>query len=515
MRPDTLPSRREHARRRPKQVSAEITDGCEWLIDNAAAYDRIVGSITGAKSSIRITQLAFDPDCIAYGTGHKPDVSLAGIVAAASRDRGVDVCILMNQTLLLDTVTPLRKWFVSHSAKNVKVRGVSRFPQLLHAKMVIVDDEEAFLVGSPFVNGYWDESSHMPVDSRRPARELGGRPLHDVSIRLTGSPVVEAKAIFDDWWKTANGRCQLADDNADQPIRPNIRSKRKNAAVQLVSTCPGSAARRGRKEILEACLSGISRASSLIYIEHQYLSSRPIVRALRDALDKNADLELVIVLNQNPDVTAYRRWQNDRLRKSGLLAHPRVGVFSLWTAEPRSGRLVIASQVFVHSKVLIVDDNWAMVGSANLDGVSLDSYGDDFAGPVARRLFRKVRNFDIDAVVRDGADGVPANGLVASLRSRLWAEHLGMNRGATMLRPPSGWLALWRKRARHNVLALDLNDTRHRFRGFVLPHSIKPTPAKQWADLGIRSKCEAPTLAFNPGWMEVYLSPNWVLNMFA
>jgi phosphatidylserine/phosphatidylglycerophosphate/cardiolipin synthase-like enzyme len=249
-------------------------------------------------------------------------------------------------------------------------------------------------------------------------------------------------------------------------------------------------------------------------VEHQYLSSRPIVKALKAALDRNADLELVIVINQNPDVTAYRRWQNDRLETSGLMKHPRVGVFSLWTTEPRSGRLVIASQVFVHSKVLIVDDNWAMVGSANLDGVSLDSYGDDFAGPVARRLFRKVRNFDVDAIVRDGIDGIPANGFVASLRSRLWAEHLGMHPGATIQRPTTGWLPLWRKRARQNDTALGMNDTRHRFRGFVLPHSMKPTPEKQWADLGIRSNSAAPKLAFNPGWIEVYLSPNWIRNMF-
>jgi phosphatidylserine/phosphatidylglycerophosphate/cardiolipin synthase-like enzyme len=194
--------------------------------------------------------------------------------------------------------------------------------------------------------------------------------------------------------------------------------------------------------------------------------------------------------------------------------HPRVGVFSLWSAEPRSGRLIVASQVFVHSKVLIVDDTWAMVGSANLDGVSLDSYGDDFAGPVARRLFRKIRNFDVNAIVRDGIDGVPHNGFVASLRSRLWAEHLGMNPGATMLRPESGWLSLWTKRARQNVKALDLNDTRHRYRGFVLPHSTKPTPTKQWTDIGIKSSSVSPALAFNPGWVEVYLSPNWIRNMF-
>ena len=38
------------------------------------------------------------------------------------------------------------------------------------------------------------------------------------------------------------------------------------------------------------------------------------------------------------------------------------------------------TQVFVHSKVVAVDDRWAMVGSADLDGVSLHSYGDDFRG---------------------------------------------------------------------------------------------------------------------------------------
>ena len=150
----------------PRQHQEE----CEWLIDNAAAYDRIIQSIVAAKSSIRISQLAFDADCIAYGSGESADISVAGVVAAAARDRGVDVRILMNQTLLLDTVTPLRKWLASHSAKTVRVRGVSRFPQLLHAKMVVVDDAEVFLVGSPFVNGYWDNSRHAPTDSRRPMR---------------------------------------------------------------------------------------------------------------------------------------------------------------------------------------------------------------------------------------------------------------------------------------------------------------------------------------------------------
>ncbi|MEO5903654.1 MAG: phospholipase D-like domain-containing protein, partial [Gemmatimonadaceae bacterium] len=173
-----------------------------------------------------------------------------------------------------------------------------------------------------------------------------------------------------------------------------------------------------------------------------------------------------------------------------------------------------ASQIFVHSKVMVVDDNWAMVGSANLDGVSLHSYGDDFAGPVARRLFRDVRNFDLNAIVRDGCDDVAPNGFVSSLRSKLWAEHLGMSAAATRTRPPKGWLGMWRKRAKENVIALKSNDSRHRYHGSVLPYSTRATPAKQWLELGISSLTALRMLEFDPGLMEVYLSPNWVRNMF-
>ena len=490
---------------------------CEWLIDNAATYDHLVRSIRNAQSSIWISQLGLDVDCIAYGTGGAPDVNLADLIVEAATDRCVDVRILMNKTLLLDTVTPLRKWLASRDAPSVQVRGMSRFPQLLHAKMVVVDEEEVFLVGSPFVNGYWDDSTHAPTDARRPMRELGGRPLHDVSVRLTGSPVCDAMQLFTDWWNAAS-----ADDCAEAKQTTVIerdngvfaRRPDKNAAVQLVSTSPSSEARRGRTDILHACLDGIGRARSLIYIEHQYLSARPVVDALESALAQNADLEIIILLNQNPDITAYRRWQNDRLKRSGLKSHPRVGIFSLWSTETKSDRIRATSQVFVHSKVLIVDDSWAMVGSANLDGVSLHSYGDDFAGPFARRLFRNVRNFDVTAVIRDGVDGVDANGAIASLRTKLWAEHLGMNAGATRERPAAGWLSLWRKRAEKNVAALDINDVHHRFRGFVLPYSERATPAAQLSSLGIRRRSDSPTLRFNPGWMEVYLSPNWVRNMF-
>ncbi len=508
MRADTLElfKNRPFASPAPKPVREE----CEWLIDNSVAYDRLLASIDGARRSVWITQLALDPDCVAYGGSGSPDVNVAEAIVDAAKSRDVAVRILLNQTILLDTVKPLQKWLVTRGATTIAVRGMKRFPHLLHAKMILVDGDELFLVGSPFVNGYWDDVHHAPVDSRRPHRELGGRPLHDVSVRLTGPAVGEAITVFNEWWKQGAGDSGVERNSPTAPVTANYRS----SDARLVTTSPSSQARRGRKDILDSCIEGISRARSLIYIEHQYLSARPVVDALKTTIEKNKDLEVIIVLNQNPDVTAYRRWQNQRLGSAGLLTHPRVGVFSLWSMERQEDRIVGVTQVFVHSKVVVVDETWVMAGSANLDGVSLHSYGNDFAGPVARRLFHNVRNFDVNVVVRESSSGSMKQGTVAALRTRLWAEHLGTNAGAVSSRPETGWLSVWRRRAARNVAALDQDESTHRFRGFVLPYSTRTTPSKQLSDIGVRQHADSPALRFNPGWAEVYLSPNWVRNMF-
>ena len=120
----------------------------------------------------------------------------------------------------------------------------------------------------------------------------------------------------------------------------------------------------------------------------------------------------------------------------------------------------------------------------------------------------------MNAIVRDGVDGVAKSGVVAALRVRLWSEHLGSSTRALQRRPEAGWLPAWRKRADKNVVALDTNDSRHRYRGFVLPYSVCATPAGQWLDMGIQKRDNSPDLRFKPNWMEVYFSPNWVRNMF-
>ena len=510
-------------------VTPDAERGVEWLIDNRVAYERLVAAIRGAHRSIRMSQLAFDADCVAYATGESARLGEDGgsllvdaLLHACASAASIDVRLLLNASLLVDTTRALRRRLraAGDPGRRIEVRGVRRFPQLLHAKLLVVDDREAFLIGSPFVNGYWDDSRHRPLDARRPLRELGGRPLHDLSIRLTGHAVAELAAIFDQLWDACGQpRRAPARAAASPPAQPSVAPDAR-AAVGIASTMPRrmlASVPRGVTQILDACLRGISRARSLIYIEHQYLSSRPVIGALAAALACAPELEMVVVLNQNPDVTAYRGWQNARLRESGLLHHPRVGVFALWSAErteatgtqPAITRL---NQVFVHSKVLTVDDGWATVGSANLDGVSLDSYGDDFSGRLARRIFRTVRNIDVNVVLDDDVHAAHQAWPVRDLRTRLWAEHLGGEPTGMVNRPATGWLPVWRARARANVAALGCGAVATP--SFILPYSERATPARQLADVGVRSQDGTLDLRFTPGWLEVHCSPGWVRNMF-
>ena len=505
-----------------------------WLIDNAEAYGRLLESLRSARRSVRIAQLAFDADCAAYSGASLAasplrDAVIAETLVDLATANGPEIRVLLNATWILDTARPLRKFFAGRgvAAERIQVRGMSRFPHFMHAKLVLVDGDEAFLLGSPFVNSYWDDGGHIPFDARRPLRELGGRPLHDVSLHLRGPVVGDLEAMFSSVWSACG---------ATEPATPSSRSvavstsaPQRATGMRLVCDAPDGilpGSPDGAMHMLGELLEGIARARSFIYIEHQYLTSRPIVAALTEALRRAPTLEIIIVLNQNPDLTAYRAWQNVQLEEHALLHHPRVGVFTLWSSDAHPGRPGVTriNQLFIHSKVVVVDDAWAVVGTSNLDGVSMGDYGADFAGTLGRRVFRGVRNVEVNVVI-DAADanGPDAESIV-TLRERLWSEHLGVPRDALGVGAHGGWLAMWRESARANVSTLSPGGAGDAERGLLapspsmighlLPYSERAFPRQQLADVGVEIDPGQLELCYDPTWFSVHLSPHWIRNIF-
>lgn len=486
-----------------------------WLVDNGKAYGAIAAAIAGAQHTIAISQLALDADFVgsaAADSESEPVVPFIQLLMDAVRERDVSVRILLNTTLLLDTLNPLRRFLAGQlfQDERLQLRGLGFFPQLLHAKIVIVDSEVAFLVGSPFVNGYWDSGAHSPVDSTRPVRELAGRPLHDVSVQISGTPVGAVEKFYEQLWAAGVG-----DDDAAAP-KPASRDRVWSStapAVRIDTTVPEGIASfgSGSTAILRTLKGALRRATSLIYLEQQYLSSQRIFTELRRALERNPGLEIIIVSNQNPDVTAYARWQVAGLREFGMLDHPRVGLFALWSGSQVGSRREL-NQVFVHSKVVIADDKWVMCGSANLDGVSLHSYGADFAGMLGRRVFRNVRNFDVAASV-DGFDDSGDLEIAQSLRHDLWSEHLGHHYNPAHPVPAEGWVVRWREIAAQNTELLN-SGVISKKGAFILPYSVSGKPGAQLTDCGVDWKNDSLHLQFNPGWVERRFELGWVRNMF-
>jgi len=511
--PALVPAPRPGVVRPPPPPGVSRGNAVEFLPDTAAALGRVAAACRRAERSIWISQLAFDADCLCAAGPEGGGELLVDVLLEAAGARGVEVRILLNGSILMDTGPALRRFLAGAGAdpERIEVRGVDAFPRIMHAKLVVVDAAEAFLVGSPFVNGYWDDGAHRPADPNRTGDDLAGRPIHDLSTRVAGPAVGELAEWFAEVW---NGASRGGGPDLRPPAAPVLppASAPGGSSLRVVRTVPGGvlpARPKGSTEILDAYLEAIAGARSLVYLENQYFSARPVREALSAALRASPELEVVLVLNQNPDITAYRAWQNRRLAEGELLTHPRVGVFALWSAAPsaRGPRRTEVTQLFIHSKTAVVDDAWATTGTANLDGVSLHSYGDDFSGWPGRRIFRGVRNFDLNLVVLDGLRDEPATGVAAALRRRLWARHLGVPEAALVERSADGWLPLWRAAAAENARRLARGEVP---RGHVLPYTTAPRPAAQLRALGIDPEIAGIDLRFDPGWVEVLWSPGWL-----
>ena len=455
------------------------------LIDSQVALAQMVDAVSHATSAVYLTQSEFHPNFVAvYDAAPalvletpRPEGVLTDVICRTAQKNAVRVFILLNQNLVLpDSLGAIQKVFEGTS---VCVRGFpTSGPHVMHAKVLIIDEEEAFIIGSPFRQDYWDGSDHLIYDRRRGSGDV--QPKHDVSLHLRGSAVTHVAECFAQLWNYVShtqfeGRGEIALPLSRSPPAGS-------QSLQIVrSVTPMTLTRKGETGILEAYRRAISNARDFIYLENQYFTSRAIVSALRSALKNSSDLQIILLINENPDMPSYRLRQHDALKRLGLdvkrspLGHPRIGVFTLWSRGFEAGRLTLR-RCYVHSKVAIVDDVWATIGSANLDGPSLDRAEEfkPFANP------RKHRSMELNAILCNL--GNPKDASVARLRRSLWREHLEAEE-ALASRPSGGWLALWKRIATDNVASL--NSQRPKMDGRILPYSTEANSKKELTALGV------------------------------
>ncbi len=495
---------------------AFVTRGNEvtLLIDNIDAWGHINASFKAAERSIEFTQLNFftptfaanaqnESPILVFRFGPPPLTTTALRRVSTQDDRpeavlrekaeqdSVSVRILLDHLripLLTFLVALFRdptqadevaEYFRRAGATSVKTYPfLPAFYRRMHLKVAFVDGMEAISIASPFRPGYLDDAGHAIEDPRRGGAADTAFPLHDVSLAVKGPAVADAYDAFRLHWNAA-----LPEEDAEEKVQSIERADERPggpdtiAALQVVRTLDDELfdeRRQGELGILEGYLRAFGQAEKYIYCETQYLTNPAIADALVKAVSDRPALRVIIILNINPDIATYPRMQqkliNELFNRLPQGRPPQVGVFTRWTFEPANPpRRPRIAPIWLHSKVAIVDDVWATVGSANLDGASLDRTDLWAWLEVVDR-----RHSELNFNLLNAVDGQPSTDLVAQLRRRLWSEHLGvpLDDARLALGTGAGAFDLWSVQSAAALQALQQPSTAPASSSYVLPYPV-------------------------------------------
>jgi phosphatidylserine/phosphatidylglycerophosphate/cardiolipin synthase-like enzyme len=360
------------------------------------------------------------------------------------------------------------------NASNVSVRILKTQPYSVTHSKLVTDGQVAVLLGSPFEQVYFDDFTHV-IDEPRRGDSASKGPIHDVSIGVRGPAVGHLQQVFNNHWNLAvPAEAHVPPAPPDVlpiPTEDQFPAKITTAdtgefltSVQVVQTLNGGVFAdkpKGEKGILESYLRAIHFAEHFVYIENQYFTNDAIGEALKAALKANSNLHVILVVNIEPDMPHYPHWQKALIQdiaKSIPDAEQRFGAFTTWShsvSDPDHQKPRLRAN-YLHTKTAIIDNNWASVGSANLDGASLDVYQMLFYWRLPNAILQggEMRNTETNCVVFEQT--VPPGGsAVDALRRRLWAEHLGVVKNGALdlthpfLDPPADndWLRAFKNSA--------------------------------------------------------------------
>lgn len=248
-----------------------------------------------------------------------------------------------------------------------------------HQKFVVIDDAMAFVGGMDLTKSRWDSHQHARRDPRRRIPgllPLQGGPYHDAMLALDG----EAARVLGEWgrerWLRATGeRLPAPTPPAHSAWPADLPVLLRDHDVAMALTQPDFGGRPELRQVQASLIEQIEAARELVFIETQYLAATPLVDALCAALAREPGPEVVLILPwgcpgrlQSISMDPPRDELLERLRA----ADPggRLGVY--WaTLAGGDSEDVHDKAVYIHAKVMIIDDCLLRIGSANFNNRSM------------------------------------------------------------------------------------------------------------------------------------------------
>jgi cardiolipin synthase len=334
-----------------------ITAGNEVrpLVNGDVAYPAMVQAIDGAKRTVALSTYIFDNDAAGR-------MFMDALERAVKR--GVDVRVLIDGVGSFYARPSIVKEL---ERRHIPVARFlhSWFPWRMpflnlrtHRKILVVDGSVGFTGGMNIREG------HLLATNPK-------SPIQDVHFRFTGPVVGHLMHTFaEDWAFTTREILR------GPTWFPLLGPAGKVAARGIVD---------GPDEDIDklrwAILGALARAQYRVRIVTPYfLPDSTLITSLNVAALRGVDVEIVL-----PSVTNIRfvKWASDA---------------EIWQVLMHGCRVYLSPGPFDHSKIMLVDSAWALVGSANWDPRSLrlnfefnvECYGTDFAGELDRFIDGKI-----------------------------------------------------------------------------------------------------------------------------
>lgn len=302
-----------------------------------------------------------------------------------------------------------------------------------HQKVVVVDDKVAFVGGLDLTCRRWDTPAHLPDDPRRTADQKLYPPFHDLMMMVDGEAAEALGRICRHRWKIATGEELRPVIAAGDPWPSEITSDLVDVNVGFACTSPPVEGAQAVRDVEQLYLDMIARARDYIYIENQYFTSHVIGDALAARLGEADGPEIVLVTRllshgwlEEMTMHVLRTRLIKRLKE--VDANGRFSVYY-----PHIDGLQAGTCIDMHSKLMIVDDEWLRIGSSNLSNRSMgvDTECDaviEAAGE--ERVQRVIRGFR-DSLLAEHLDTTPEQ------VSQAVQEHGSMARAIEALQAPA------------------------------------------------------------------------------
>lgn len=374
------------------------------LVDGEPAFRRICEVIEAARSSVWVTVTFMWP------TFEMPDGRGAALdVLDRAAARGVDVrLIFWRPDAETEHWKPNAFWGSADHIGQLEARGSGVRIRWDRAHPGFCQHQKSWLIDAggeretAFVGGINLNPHSMVTPGHR-----GEGQNHDVYVELAGPSAVDVHHNFVQRWNEASER--LADDGrwgvgseTDLLFPAHVPAQRGNALVQIQRLMhpgrytdgrpapegPSFDIASGERSIFDQYLATIDAAQRSIYIENQYLEVPEIVACLHHALQRG--VEVVLLMPAEPEFST----RPVALERQPLFeARAALGAYEQFTLAGIAGLGADGRRrpVWVHSKLMLVDDEWATIGSCNLHGYSLFGNGEmnvAFWSPDTVRAFR-------------------------------------------------------------------------------------------------------------------------------